>query len=87
MKDWKLKQQIERSKSSNFRASLTTVVAAVLGFFGGNLFKRARKLTGLMTKSDRMELFEERRRIFNLQRGHAHPAMVSAARRHGMEKN
>lgn len=49
--------------------------------------KRVRKLVGLTTAADRMELFEERRRIFNLQRGHAHPAIVSAARRHGMDKN
>lgn len=87
MKNWQLKQQIAADKSSNFRAAVGTIAAAVLRFFGGSLFKRARKLTGLMTASDREELYRERRRIFNLQRGHAHPAMVSAARRHGMEKN
>lgn len=86
MKNWQMQQQIKADKSSNFRAGLTASVAAVLGFFKGDLFRRARRLTGLLTQKDRAELYEQRRRVFNLQRGHAHPAHLSPARRAGLEK-
>ena len=86
MKNWQMAQQIRANKSSNFRANLTAAVASVLGFFKGDLFKRARRLTGILTPKDRTELYAERRRIFNLQRGHAHPAHLSPARRAGLEK-